>query len=175
MFDKLKGSMRGAPKSSRTTGRGLSIMNILHVFYRFIQIVMACVVIGYYAQDLRAAHKEDKYSDSKWVSLTTSRGPHWTWMLIARQVYAVVVGSLAAISALILGILGILSSFHVVSFFFPWEWILVILWAALAGIFGSMYRTANSALQPGIQRMKTAFYFDWQVHTQLIASSKLTT
>lgn len=46
---------------------------------------------------------------------------------------------------------------------FGWEWILVILWSACCGIFGVMYRTENPEMDGGIQRMKTAFQFDWYV------------
>lgn len=77
MFDKLKSRSKGATKSNRTTHRGFSITNILHAFYRFVQIVMACVVIGYYASDLNKANKEKKYSDSKWVRATILQQPHW--------------------------------------------------------------------------------------------------
>lgn len=52
--------------SARTRG-GFQWSNIFHMVYRFIQIVMACVVIGYYASDLNAARKVHKYADSKWV------------------------------------------------------------------------------------------------------------
>lgn len=50
------------------SGRGgLKWDNILNIVVRFLQIIMACVVIGYYASDLNAARKVQKYSDSKWV------------------------------------------------------------------------------------------------------------
>lgn len=50
-------------------GGGLRWGNILNIIVRFVQIIMACVVIGYYASDLNAARKVHKYSDSKWVCL----------------------------------------------------------------------------------------------------------
>ena len=34
---------------------------------RFLQFVFAIAVIGLYAQDLQKAHKEQKYTDSKWA------------------------------------------------------------------------------------------------------------
>ena len=58
-------------KSSHTRG-GFQWTNIFHMVYRFLQIIMACVVIGYYASDLNAARKVHKYADSKWVG----RPPH---------------------------------------------------------------------------------------------------
>lgn len=72
MFEGVKETF-AATKSNRTPNRGLKITNIIHVFYRFIQIIMACVVIGYYASDLNAARKVQKYSDSKWVRLVVSK------------------------------------------------------------------------------------------------------
>jgi len=58
LYDKLpSGQSRG----------GFQLSNICHLFYRFVQIVLACVVIGYYASDLNAARKVHKYADSKWV------------------------------------------------------------------------------------------------------------
>ncbi|KAL8940942.1 MAG: hypothetical protein Q9211_002036 [Gyalolechia sp. 1 TL-2023] len=50
---------------------------------RFLQFVFAITVIGLYAQDLQKAHKEGKYSDSKWG-------------------YATAVGTIGAVSALLL-------------------------------------------------------------------------
>ncbi len=46
---------------------GFQWSNIVHLIYRFVQIIMACVVIGFYASDLNAARKVHKYADSKWV------------------------------------------------------------------------------------------------------------
>lgn len=63
-------------KSNKSAGRGLSYSNIAHIFYRFVQIIMACVVIGFYASDLNAARKVHKYSDSKWVRSFTQEQPY---------------------------------------------------------------------------------------------------
>lgn len=49
---------------------------------RFFQFVLGIAVIGLYAQDLKNAHDEDKYTDSKWA-------------------YAVAVGTLGAVTALV--------------------------------------------------------------------------
>jgi len=58
----IRGGFRG-----RTSGGGWQYSNIANLVCRFFLILFACVVIGYYASDLRAAHKEAKYADSKWV------------------------------------------------------------------------------------------------------------
>lgn len=49
---------------------------------RFLQFVFAIAVIGLYAQDLKNAHHEHKYTDSKWA-------------------YAVAVGTLSAFTCLV--------------------------------------------------------------------------
>ena len=67
---------------------------------------------------------------------------------------------MAAISALILACTGFFSQFRAVALLFVWEWILVILWAAVAGIFGNMYFNENPEMDEGIERMKTAAGFD---------------
>jgi len=53
----------------RRSRGGFQLSNIAHLVYRFIQIIMACVVIGFYASDLNAARKVHKYADSKWVRI----------------------------------------------------------------------------------------------------------
>jgi len=120
---------------------GFQLSNIAHLVYRFIQILMACVVIGFYASDLNAARKVHKYADSKWV-------------------FAVVVGSMSAITALVFGIISIFSQYRTIAMLFAWEWILVILWAAVSGLFGNMYFNEKTEMDHGIKSMKTAAAFD---------------
>lgn len=67
IFDGLKRGKSMRSTRSSSGGGKLRIAAIAHVFCRFVQIIMACVVIGYYASDLREARKVHKYSDSKWV------------------------------------------------------------------------------------------------------------
>jgi H+/Cl- antiporter ClcA len=76
------------------------------------------------------------------------------------QVYAVVVGSMAAISALLYALTGIFLQYRNVALLFAWDWIMVILWAALSGVFGSMYINEKVEMQSGIHRMKVAVGFD---------------
>lgn len=127
--------------SGSETSHGFQKRNLAHVVWRFIQIVMACVVIGYYASDLHAAKKVHKYADSKWA-------------------FAVVVGSMAAVTALIFALISLIWEYRVVAMLFAWEWILVILWAAVTGLFGSMYFNENPEMDAGVKSMKTAADFD---------------
>lgn len=127
-------------EGSRSRG-GFQWSTIAHLVYRFFQIIMACVVIGYYASDLNAARKVHKYSDSKWV-------------------FAVVVGSMSAITALFLGIISIFVQYQTIIIFIACEWILVILWAAVSGLFGNMYFGEKAEMDHGVESMKTAASFD---------------
>jgi len=80
--------------------------------------------------------------------------------LTPEQVYAVVVGSMSAITALVLGLLVVWIDYQAVAILFVWEWTLVLLWAVLTGIFGSMYFNENPEGDTGVQRMKSASYLD---------------
>lgn len=113
----------------------------VHIFYRFLLMIFGIVVIGLYAQDLNHAHKEGKYSDGKWV-------------------FATVVGSFSAVTALIFMIIPILISYWTVAILFAWDLILFILWCAVFGLFGSMYIHANAQMDSGVQRMKNAVWID---------------
>lgn len=71
-----------------------------------------------------------------------------------------VVGSMAAISALVLMIISAVSQYATTALFFAWDWIMVILWAAVGGLFGNMYFGENAEMDSGVQAMKTAAAFD---------------
>jgi len=79
------------------------------------------------------------------------------------QVYAVVVSSMAAITALIFMVISIFVQYRACAILFPWEWILFILWAALVGIFGKMYLHENPEMDSGVKAMRTAAIFDMYV------------
>jgi len=115
--------------------------NIVNLVLRFLQLIFAIAVIGLYAQDLNKARKEKKYSDGKWV-------------------FATVVGSFSAVTALIFMIIPILISYWTVAILFAWDLILFILWCAVFGLFGSMYIHANAQMDSGVQRMKNAVWID---------------
>lgn len=68
---------------------------------------------------------------------------------------------MAAITALVLIVIGFFAHYKAVAYLFAWEWILVILWAAVTGLFGSMYFGENPEMDNGVKSMKTAAAFDW--------------
>ncbi|OHF03361.1 hypothetical protein CORC01_01414 [Colletotrichum orchidophilum] len=107
--------------------------SVLHFF----QLVLAVTVCGLYAVDLNRARSEGSYTDGKWV-------------------FAVVVGALSAVTALLYFIPFILR-FAIV---WIWDVILFILWIALFGLFGNMYIKENAEGDSGIQRMKNAVWVD---------------
>ncbi|OAL33344.1 hypothetical protein AYO20_07355 [Fonsecaea nubica] len=141
--------------------------NIFNLVFRSLQLIDALVVIGMYAVDLNNAAKADKYADAKWVRTTdpethalTSFPPELVRVLIALKVFAVTVGSLAAVTALIFSLASIFFHYRTVALLFAWDWVLTILFAALSGIFSSMYIGEKVEYESGIQRMKTAVGFD---------------
>lgn len=72
-------------KPTSTVGSSSSLpfpILILNLTLRFLQFIFAITVCGLYGTDLNKAHKEHKYTDSKWA-------------------YAVVVGALSAVTALV--------------------------------------------------------------------------
>jgi hypothetical protein len=72
------------------------------------------------------------------------------------QVYAVVVGSLSAISSLIYMIPIIIR----LPLLFIWDTILFIFWIAVFGVFGKLYIHTDAQGDSGIQRMKNAVWID---------------
>ena len=121
--------------------RGFSAPNLASIALRFLQTVFALAVIGLYAQDLRRAAQQHKYADSKWV-------------------FAVATASLSAATGIVVGALVAWAGFASVSIIFPWDGVLVVLWAAVVGIFGSMYVGENPEMDAGVERMKDAVWVD---------------
>ncbi len=71
------------PSSSVSSGSSTPFpILILNLVLRFLQFVFAIAVCGLYGTDLHAAHKEHKYTDSKWA-------------------YAVVVGALSVFTTVV--------------------------------------------------------------------------
>jgi len=114
-----------------------SMAYIGHSIYRLLQIIFALTVVGLYGVDLHKANRENKYSDGKWV-------------------YAVVVGSLSAPTALAY----LVPFVHRIPFLFIWDTILFILWITLFGIFGKLFIHENPEGNGGIKRMKNAVWVD---------------
>ena len=51
----------------RDSGSRFSLMNIINLTLRVLQLIFALAVVGLYAQDLNKARKLDKYSDGRWA------------------------------------------------------------------------------------------------------------
>ncbi|KAI0975749.1 hypothetical protein F4678DRAFT_280676 [Xylaria arbuscula] len=116
---------------------GKSVSYLLFSILHFIQFVLAITVIGLYATDLDRAHKKGVYADGKWV-------------------YAVVVGSLSAVTAALYSIPLVLRSVAVPI----WSFVLFVLWIALFGVFASLYLHERPEGNGDIQRMKNAMWID---------------
>jgi hypothetical protein len=72
------------------------------------------------------------------------------------QIFAVVVGAIAALTA-ILYMIPFILRFAAVTI---WSVIVLILWIAVFGLFGNMYIRENPEGNSGIQRMKNAVWVD---------------
>jgi len=116
---------------------GMALSYLAFSVLHFFQFVLAITVCGLYGVDLRRASSEGKYTDSKWV-------------------YAEVVGGLSAFTAVIYFIPFIIRSRVVLA----WNVVLLALWIALFGVFGSMYIKENAEGNADIQRMKNAVWVD---------------
>ncbi|KAI0130578.1 hypothetical protein BJ170DRAFT_594089 [Xylariales sp. AK1849] len=116
---------------------GMALSYLLFSILHFCQFILGTVVLSLYAIDLDNARKAGVHSDSKWV-------------------FAVVVGTLSAVTALLYFIPFILR-FAVVP---AWSLIIFILWCALFGVFGNMYIHENPEGDAGIIRMKRAVWID---------------
>lgn len=76
------------------------------------------------------------------------------------KMYAVVVSALALTTSVLYFFAGMVLEFRAIAILFAWEWILMILWIAVAGIFGTMYQNENVEMDGGIKGMKIAVGFD---------------
>ena len=74
---------------------------------------------------------------------------------------------MAAISALILGVIGFFVHFTTIAILFGWDWLMFIFWVVLTGIFGKMYIGENAEMDSGVKSMKTAAIFDMYVPASL--------
>lgn len=103
---------------------------------RFIQFALALTVCGLYGVDLGSARKAGVRSDGRWV-------------------YAVVLGVLSAVTALVYMIPMVARK---VPLLFAWDAILFFLWIVLFGIFGKLFINERAEGDGGIQRMKNAVW-----------------
>lgn len=67
---------------------------------------------------------------------------------------------MAAITALIYAICSIFLQYRTTTIVCPWDFVMVVLWAAVAGIFGNMYIGENPEMVPGVKRQRSAVAFD---------------
>ena len=79
--------------------------------------------------------------------------------LIPSKVYATVVGSASLATALPLLLIPLVNQSRAVSVLYFWEIVLVILWAALIGVFGAFFKE-KAEMDKGIHKMKIAVWFD---------------
>ncbi|KAJ9611475.1 hypothetical protein H2200_004659 [Cladophialophora chaetospira] len=142
-------------------------VNFYHIAARFCQIIVGSVIIGLYAHDLRKALKAHKYADGKWVSTTdpktgaaTSLPPEIVRLLTGSKVFAVSIGSISTLTALVFMVSAAALQYRLVVLLTLWEWLMTIMLATLSGIFGNMYLSEKVEMEGGIQRMKTAVIFD---------------
>ncbi|EWG39945.1 hypothetical protein FVEG_02560 [Fusarium verticillioides 7600] len=107
------------------------VFSTIHLFL----FALALTTIGLYGTDLHNANKQGKYSDSKWV-------------------YAVVVGSISAVTCVLYFIPFVL---RVAGFVVAvWDFILFVLWIALFGVFGKVRSIIRQVLTANDRRHRLA-------------------
>jgi len=109
---------------------------ILMGLLRLLQLVLACAVIGLYGQYLNWASQRNEHADGRWV-------------------WAVVVGSLSALTAIIYAI-----PFFPLRFFFIWDIIIWMFWLIVFGIFAKLYIHEDPEGDHQIQQMRDAVWLD---------------
>ncbi|KAI0548466.1 hypothetical protein F4679DRAFT_550562 [Xylaria curta] len=117
--------------------RDMTLSYLLFSILHFVQFVLAITVIGLYGTDLDRARQAGVYIDGKWV-------------------YAVVVASLSAITA-ILYFVPFLLRFAIVPI---WSFVLFTLWIVLFGIFASLYIHEDPEGNGDIIRLKNSVWVD---------------
>lgn len=122
---------------SAPTFFGLGLAYFAFAFIHIVQLALGLTICGLYGQDLTNARNHGVYQDSKWI-------------------FAVVVGALSAVTAVVYLIPGALRFWAV----WVWDLIMFILSIALFGTFGKLYIHENPEGDSGIQRMKNAVWVD---------------
>jgi hypothetical protein len=79
---------------------------------------------------------------------------------LSTQVFATTTGAVAGLTALAYIIWGLVLEFRAIALLFAWDVVVVVLWTAVSGIFGSMYLSENPEMDQEIMDMKTAAGFD---------------
>ncbi|KAF3939747.1 hypothetical protein ABW19_dt0208841 [Dactylella cylindrospora] len=111
---------------------GRIILGIL----RLIQLVLACAVVGLYGKYLDRATKADESADARWI-------------------WAVVVGGLSALTAIIYSL-----PFFPLRWFFVWDIVLFICWTTVFGIFAKLYLDEDPEGNHDIEQMRDAMWLD---------------
>ncbi|KAL6361207.1 hypothetical protein LRP88_04670 [Fusarium phalaenopsidis] len=119
--------------------KDLAVSYVLFSALHLCCFALALTTCGLYGTDLHHANQQHKYSDSKWI-------------------YAVVVGSISAVTCVVYFVPFILRIAGVVVAI--WDFILFILWIALFGVFGKMYINEDAEGDSDVQRMKNAVWVD---------------
>ena len=107
---------------------------------RSLQFVIAIIAAALYGVDLSTATHNSAHANSAWV-------------------YAELVAGLSLLTCIIRCILSVRKVAWT-----AWDWVLFVLWAAQAGVFGTMYVSGHTDLNDGFttspQRMKAAVSID---------------
>ncbi|KAJ4321975.1 hypothetical protein N0V84_005022 [Fusarium piperis] len=119
--------------------KDLAVSYVLFSALHLCCFALALTTCGLYGTDLHRANQQHKYADSKWV-------------------YAVVVGSISAVTCVVYFVPFILRLAGVVVAI--WDFILFVLWIALFGVFGKMYISEDAEGDSDVQRMKNAVWVD---------------
>jgi hypothetical protein len=103
---------------------------------RLLQLVLACAVIGLYGQYLRWANNAGEHADGRWI-------------------WAVVVGGLSALTAIIYAI-----PYFPLRFFFIWDVLLFFFWLIVFAIFANLYIHEDPEGNHHIEQMRDAVWLD---------------
>ncbi|RFN44323.1 membrane-associating domain-containing protein [Fusarium flagelliforme] len=132
--------------------RDFAISYVVFTTLHFFLFALALATCGLYGTDVHHANQQGKYSDSKWYLQRSADKSDNV------QVYAVVVGSISAVTCVLYFIPFIL---RIAGIFVPvWDFILFVLWIALFGVFGKMYIDEDAEGDGDIRRMKNAVWVD---------------
>ncbi|KAI0875247.1 hypothetical protein GGS24DRAFT_455973 [Hypoxylon argillaceum] len=110
---------------------------VLYGILHLAQFVLAVVVIGLYGDDVARSEHKGNDIDGRWI-------------------YAVVVGSLSAVTAIVF-LIPAISRFIAVPI---WSFAIFVLWVAVFGVFGRLSWSANPDDNIDLQRIRIAVWLD---------------
>lgn len=137
---------------------------VLYGILHLAQFVLAVVVIGLYGDDVARSEHKGNDIDGRWVcGLRTLKqlahdAPNYLFTDYSRalQIYAVVVGSLSAVTAIVF-LIPAISRFIAVPI---WSFAIFVLWVAVFGVFGRLSWSANPDDNIDLQRIRIAVWLD---------------